>query len=82
MSQTERLQALKDKYKTVLPASAQEVMARAVKELQDSGQVGRALGEGAQAPAFSLKDQTGATVTLASLLQDKTLILSFYRGLW
>jgi peroxiredoxin len=34
------------------------------------------------APDFSLKDQTGRTVTLASLTQNGPAVLVFYRGYW
>ncbi len=37
---------------------------------------------GALAPEFTLKDSTGATHTLASLVADRSLILIFFRGHW
>ncbi len=36
----------------------------------------------AAAPEFSLSDQQGNTVTLASLIQDGPALLLFYRGHW
>jgi cytochrome oxidase Cu insertion factor (SCO1/SenC/PrrC family) len=36
----------------------------------------------AQAPEFSLEDQNGATVTLASLTANGPAVLVFYRGFW
>lgn len=40
------------------------------------------LATGVQAPDFSLKDQSGRTVTLASLTQNGPAVLVFYRGYW
>lgn len=37
---------------------------------------------GVSAPDFSLKDQTGRAVTLASLTQNGPAVLVFYRGYW
>ena len=36
----------------------------------------------ATAPAFSLPDHTGTTVTLASLLEKGPAVVVFYRGYW
>jgi cytochrome oxidase Cu insertion factor (SCO1/SenC/PrrC family) len=35
-----------------------------------------------QAPEFSLEDQKGTTVTLASLTANGPAVLVFYRGFW
>ena len=37
---------------------------------------------GEPAPAFSLTDQTGQTVTLAGLLESGPAVVIFYRGHW
>lgn len=40
------------------------------------------LASGVPAPDFSLPDQTGHVVTLASLTQHGPAVLVFYRGYW
>ena len=41
-----------------------------------------ALSVGAKAPAFSLKDSTGATVESRAILKKGNMVLVFYRGAW
>ncbi|CAM5604885.1 peroxiredoxin-like family protein [Streptomyces canus] len=65
-----------------IPAEIREIMHRAGQELADSGQAGRALTTGAQAPRFSLPTATGQTLTLDDLLTDGPVVLTFYRGAW
>lgn len=64
------------------PAEIHPIMARATAELIASGQAGRALKAGDQAPAFTLNDPDGKPVSSAELLAQGPLILSFYRGVW
>lgn len=65
-----------------IPAEIREIMHRAGQELADSGQAGRALTTGAQAPRFSLPTATGQTLALDDLLTDGPVVLTFYRGAW
>lgn len=65
-----------------LPAAAREVMERTGRELADSGQADRALTVGAQAPRFTLPSATGTPVSLAELLAEGPVVLTFYRGAW
>ncbi|WP_329242762.1 peroxiredoxin-like family protein [Streptomyces canus] len=65
-----------------IPAEIREIMRRAGQELADSGQAGRALSTGAQAPRFSLPTATGQTLALDDLLTDGPVVLTFYRGAW
>lgn len=64
------------------PNSVIETMARATNELIASGAAEMALKAGDIAPNFSLKDPEGNLVTLAKLLKNGPLIISFYRGSW
>ncbi|WP_266382375.1 peroxiredoxin-like family protein [Streptomyces canus] len=65
-----------------IPAEIREIMRLAGQELADSGQAGRALSTGAQAPRFSLPTATGQTLALDDLLTDGPVVLTFYRGAW
>lgn len=65
-----------------VPYSVIEVMHRATAELRASGLAGGALKVGDLAPAFSLSDAEGVTVSSAELLKQGPLVVSFYRGVW
>jgi len=65
-----------------VPPSVIETMHRATAELIASGAAERALKVGDTAPAFTLKDPDGNTVSSADLLAHGPLIVSFYRGVW
>lgn len=64
------------------PAEIHPVMARATAELIASGQAGRALKAGDEAPSFILNDPEGQPVSSADLLARGPLVISFYRGVW
>ena len=65
-----------------VPPSVIETMHRATAELIDSGAAARALKAGDKAPAFTLNDPDGHTVSSADLLAKGPLVVSFYRGVW
>jgi peroxiredoxin len=68
-------------YAAQIPAPVAERLSAAFAELTASGAApGLAVGE--QAPAFSLPDATGETVSLAGRLAEGPVVLSFYRGEW
>ncbi|NII09711.1 peroxiredoxin-like family protein [Oleiagrimonas sp. C23AA] len=78
-----QLDALREKFEgSLLPAEAVRIMHDATDQLAASGQAERALKAGDRAPDFSLPDPDGAPVSLASLLADGPLVLTFYRGVW
>lgn len=54
----------------------------AIRELEDSGLVERALKAGDRAPAFVLPDQLGRNVSEAEARARGPYVLSFYRGGW
>ena len=64
------------------PPEALAVMHRATDDLRASGIMDRAIGVGDPAPAFELADSTGATVSLAGLLAQGPLVLTWFRGHW
>jgi peroxiredoxin len=59
-----------------------DIMHRATAELVASGQALNAKKAGDKAPEFALKDPDGNIVSLASLLANGPLVVSFYRGVW
>ncbi|WP_326602261.1 peroxiredoxin-like family protein [Streptomyces sp. NBC_01800] len=65
-----------------IPAEVRAVMQRAGEELEASGQTGRAVTVGKQAPDFTLPSAVGETVTLKGLLAQGPVVLTFYRGAW
>ena len=64
------------------PPEIHPIMERATAELIASGQAGRALQAGDQAPVFTLDDAEGQPVSSAELLAQGPLVISFYRGVW
>lgn len=65
------------------PTQAQlDTIKRGTAELIASGQADRALKAGDVAPAFTLEDADGKSVSSRALLADGPLIVSFYRGVW
>lgn len=78
----ERLDAIKAEFEAKAPPAALAIMRNATDMLHASGQAERAMGAGASAPNFVLKDADGAGVTLEELLQKGPLVLTFYRGIW
>ncbi|AOB30363.1 alkyl hydroperoxide reductase [Bordetella sp. H567] len=65
-----------------VPYSVIETMHRATAELKASGLAERAKKVGDKAPAFTLQDPEGNTVSSAELLAKGPLVVSFYRGVW
>jgi peroxiredoxin len=65
-----------------VPADMQAIHDQTVTALKAEGIAGRALGKGAKAPLFELKDHTGKLVSSADLLARGRLVLCFIRGRW
>jgi peroxiredoxin len=65
-----------------VPADIQEIHARVVEELKQSGIAERALKTGNPAPAFELEDHNGKVVRSAELLERGPLVICFFRGRW
>ncbi|KDN82383.1 peroxiredoxin-like family protein [Kitasatospora cheerisanensis] len=82
MSVNAELRAFFESRQKQLPAEVREVMQRATRDLAASGRAERALAVGAKAPSFTLPSATGRSVTLAELLADGPVVLTFYRGAW
>ena len=65
-----------------VPAPALELMHRATRELEDSGQLDRVIKVGEPLPSFEMGNQFGETITNNDLLGDGALVMTVYRGLW
>lgn len=67
---------------SALPAAAAQTIDAGIAHTEASGLASRALGTGDQAPNFTLPDATGQPQTLAHLLENGPVVLTFYRGNW
>ncbi|MGP7818647.1 peroxiredoxin-like family protein [Niallia sp. 01092] len=77
----EEINQYKESFKKKAPLKKQNMMEQATKELADSG-IAKGLKVNDQAPNFTLKDATGADITLYEELEKGPVILTFYRGAW
>ncbi|MGI4833113.1 MAG: peroxiredoxin-like family protein [Janthinobacterium lividum] len=66
----------------VLPAPAAAILDGGIATVAASGQAARILPVGQPAPAFTLPDALGQPVSLADLLAQGPVALTFYRGNW
>ena len=82
MSLQQRLDRIREGFESQAPAEALAIMHRATDELRSSGMLDGVVGEGLQAPDFTLSDSTGEQVRLHSLLERGPVVLSFFRGDW
>jgi peroxiredoxin len=87
MSLQQKLDAFKADFKGgkapyFAPSEIYPVMERATAELVASGQARRALKAGDMVRDFTLNDPDGKPVSLAKLLKQGPLVITFYRGVW
>jgi hypothetical protein len=82
MSLKDKLDKLKESFKTRAPQEAQEIMHRATEDLKNSGIMDHVVKIGDKAPGFTLNDTQGREVSLSTLLGDGPVVLTFYRGIW
>lgn len=82
MSLQSKLDAIRAEFERVAPLPAQEALHKAVNELITSGAAQKALKVGDKAPEFTLPDPNGNAVSSAKLLENGSIVLSFYRGTW
>lgn len=67
---------------TVLPAPVAQTIDTGIAQVAAAGLTRHALQVGQPAPYFTLPDANGQPQTLASLLQNGPVVLTFYRGNW
>lgn len=82
MSLQQRLDRIRQGFENRAPAAALSIMHRATEDLRRSGMLDGVVGEGMQAPGFTLSDSTGQKVRLQTLLERGPAALSFFRGDW
>ncbi|WP_071000762.1 peroxiredoxin-like family protein [Methylobacterium sp. C1] len=83
----DKLDALREAFENgrfpLVPTRDQlDTMQRATQALIDGRQADQALKAGDTAPAFTLKDADGNSVSSQALLQRGPLVATFYRGVW
>ena len=82
MSLQDRLNELREKFESMTPKDALEIMHRATENLRDSAIMERMLKVDDTAPEFELNNAYGRLISSKSLLSDGPLVLSFNRGKW
>jgi peroxiredoxin len=82
MAFRDKLDALKVNLSPENQPARSPILSQAIEALIAAEQVNRLPQVGDIAPAFSLPDATGTTISSAALLRHGPLILTFYRGLW
>jgi len=78
----DQIKAMQQQMLPRLPEHILTVLLAATQRLVRSGIAQRAVKIGSQAPAFSLPNLKGKTVSSANLLAKGPLVISFYRGGW
>lgn len=82
MSLKEKLDTLKEGFESKAPKEALEIMHRATEDLKNSGIMDHIKTVGDKAPDFTLKNTENRDMTLYTILENKPVILAFYRGNW
>ena len=82
MSLKEQLAEYRAAWYQRVPAERQAIMQRHIDELRSGAIAGTMLKVGDRAPAIVLKNATGATVDVSTLLKKGPVIVTFYRGGW
>src|SRR6201995_2865426 len=78
----DKLDALKVNLAPENQQARSPILSQAIEALIAAEQVNRLPQVGEIAPAFTLPDATGTTISSAALLRHGPLVLTFYRGLW
>ncbi len=82
MTLKEDLEKLVESSAEHIPQEILNVMTADTERLKQSGIVDRSLKAGDKAPSFVLPNAKGGRVSLADLLTNGPVVLSFYRGGW
>ncbi len=82
MSLIEKIDEYKKVFKEKAPKNIQELMQQTTQALADSGITLKGPKESETMPLFSLPNHKGETVSLANLLEDGPVVITFYRGGW
>lgn len=82
MSLKTELESFRADFMGKVPEAIRDAMARADLDLANSGLLESTLKAGDRAPDFNLPDARGGNVKLSTLLEQGSVVLSFYRGGW
>lgn len=82
MSLEEKLSAIREGAKKMIPADKLAVMLEATRTLRASGILDGVIRIGDALPPFALKSARGDTVTSTGLLARGPLVLTIFRGHW
>lgn len=82
MSLSEKLTAIREGAKKMIPGDKLVVMHKATDDLRASGIVRKALKVGDALPAFELANSYGKVVSSSVLLAAGPLVLTIFRGHW
>jgi hypothetical protein len=82
MSLQEKIDKLKEGFKSKAPKEALEIMHQATENLKNSGIMDHIITVGDKAPDFTLKNTENQDVNLCAILKNNPVVLTFYRGNW
>ncbi len=82
MSLSEKLTAIREGAKKMIPADKLAVMLQATENLRTSGILGGAIKVGDKLPAFELSNARGVPITSQALCGKGALVLTIFRGHW
>ncbi|WP_298325300.1 peroxiredoxin-like family protein [uncultured Dokdonia sp.] len=82
MKLTASLKELADNSIKRHPGAAQDIMRKAIEDLEATDILKHAVKTGDKFPDFTLPNAQGKTITLSELLQKGKVVITFYRGGW
>ena len=82
MSLKEELETVLAQFEKDVPEEARSIITTESERLAQSGIAEQSLKKGDKAPAFSLPNGAGKTVSSNDLLSKGPMVVSFYRGGW
>ena len=82
MSLEEKLSAIREGAKKMIPADKLSVMVKATENLRASGILGGAVKVGDILPPFELMNVRGTAITSQALLAKGPVVLTIFRGHW
>lgn len=82
MQLPEALRKQKQKFATTASKEVLSAMAAETDKLKKCGIVDNCLGEGDEAPDFTLRDHHGRDIHLYEQLSRQPVVLAFFRGDW
>jgi len=82
MSLREKLAAMAEQSKSMIPQEARAVMEASIEELRTSGILDHARKVGDMAPAFDLPSTSGEAFELERACTRGPVVVSYWRGKW